>query len=111
MTRFWVTRNRRTDAPQLAHPEGYDEYVDGKPTGRMKGAKPMTAPETFVVICAVGMGEDSARPYRHYALATRHVFATFADAEKYAAGVNGSRSPIVVAGDWAALRFPGEQTE
>lgn len=31
---MWITRNRRVDA-QLPHPDGYDEWRDGHPTGRI----------------------------------------------------------------------------
>lgn len=36
---FWVTRNRRADVPQLPYPDAMDEWIEGKPTGRVKIAR------------------------------------------------------------------------
>lgn len=33
---FWVTRKRHETRPQLPHPDGMDEWINGKPTGRFQ---------------------------------------------------------------------------
>ncbi len=33
--KFWVTRNRRMGIEQLSYPAGFDEWLDGIPTGRI----------------------------------------------------------------------------
>jgi len=36
----WVTRNRHPAVQQLPHPDAMDEWLDGKPTGRIKKIAP-----------------------------------------------------------------------
>lgn len=65
-----------------------------------------TGTETFIVICTIGADEDSTTPYKHYALATRQIFATREEASAYAATVHPARAPFVVVGRWEELRGP-----
>lgn len=60
---------------------------------------------TFIVICKANPAEGA--PELRYELATRRVFATKVEGENYAKGINVGREPLVVAGDWRALRFAG----
>lgn len=57
----------------------------------------------FVVIAREDRALDGT-PGR-YTLCTRTVFRTEGDAIEYAACISPSREPIVIPGDWAALRF------
>lgn len=55
----------------------------------------------FIVVCRSDRNADGSPGA--YELATRRVFPTAEAAQEYAAGVSGSRAPIVVGGDFAAL--------
>ena len=60
------------------------------------------SPDTFAVVCT-----DQGVYY----LATREIFTTRDAADTYAATVNESRKPLVIAGDFRNLRIPGAADE
>jgi hypothetical protein len=62
--------------------------------------------ESFIVICRA---DKIGRRKGPYVLATRRVFAERAEAALYAATVNSSRQPLVVAGRWHELRIGGSR--
>lgn len=59
--------------------------------------------DKFLVVCT----DDKRGGKSAYYLATRRVFNTYDEAEKYAATISESRDPVVVEGDFANLRFEG----
>ena len=67
--------------------------------------------ESYIVVCrADRIGADPAkgligRP-GGYVLATRQVFATWPEAEKYRKTINYKRTPMVVNGRFSQLRLP-----
>lgn len=60
--------------------------------------------DSYIVVCRLDRDKEDVPG--NYAIATRRVFKTRIQAEKYAATVAQSREPIVVEGDFANLRFP-----
>lgn len=62
------------------------------------------AKDTYIVIAREDVNPDGSKG--KYTLYTRQVFATEQEAKDYAAGVNESREPMVVSGDFVFLRLP-----